>query len=136
MSFSAAGLIIAALMSGSNIFTDVARKKAVQKHALIPATFWCQVSAAVIFGAVLLPDGLLAIDAQHPNTVALLFGPLALFGINAPQSRFSRGQLLQAMQQGSTGTGWRVESAVAPVTFHPFPEIRDQQYRLYHQVES
>ncbi len=54
MSFSAVGLIIAALMSGSNIFTDVARKKAVQKHALIPATFWCQVSAAVIFGVVLL----------------------------------------------------------------------------------
>src|ERR1700759_3779233 len=54
MSFSAAGLIIAALMSGSNIFTDVARKKTVQKHSLIPATFWCQVSAAVIFGIVLL----------------------------------------------------------------------------------
>lgn len=54
MSLSAAGLIIAALMSGSNIFTDVARKKAVQKHSLIPATFWCQVSAAVIFGIVLV----------------------------------------------------------------------------------
>lgn len=54
MSLSAAGLIIAALMSGSNIFTDVARKKAVQEHSLIPTTFWCQVSAAVIFGIVLL----------------------------------------------------------------------------------
>ena len=54
MSLSAAGLIIAALMSGSNIFTDVARKKAVQKHSLIPATFWCQVLAAVIFGIVLV----------------------------------------------------------------------------------
>ena len=54
MSLSAAGLIIAALMSGSNIFTDVARKKAVQKHPLIPATFWCQVSAAIVFGLVLV----------------------------------------------------------------------------------
>jgi uncharacterized membrane protein len=54
MSFSAFGLVLAALMSGSNIFTDVARKKAVQKHSLIPATFWCQVSAAMIFGIVLI----------------------------------------------------------------------------------
>lgn len=54
MSFSAVGLVIAAFMSGSNIFTDVARKKAVQKHALIPTTFWCQVSAAVVFGLVLM----------------------------------------------------------------------------------
>jgi uncharacterized membrane protein len=54
MSLSAAGLIIAALMSGSNIFTDVARKKAVQKHPLIPVTFWCQVSAAIVFGIVLV----------------------------------------------------------------------------------
>jgi drug/metabolite transporter (DMT)-like permease len=51
---SGIGLLIAAVMSGSNIFTDVARKKAVQKHALIPATFWCQVSAAIIFGIVLV----------------------------------------------------------------------------------
>lgn len=54
MSLSAAGLLIAALMSGSNIFTDVARKKALQKHSLIPTTFWCQVSAAIIFGLVLI----------------------------------------------------------------------------------
>jgi uncharacterized membrane protein len=54
MSFSAAGLLIAGLMSATNIFTDVARKKAVQKHSLIPTTFWCQVSAAIVFGLVVL----------------------------------------------------------------------------------
>ncbi len=54
MSFSAVGLLIAGLMSGTNIFTDVARKKAVQKHSLIPTTFWCQVSAAIIFGLVVI----------------------------------------------------------------------------------
>ncbi len=54
MSFSAAGLLIAGLMSGTNIFTDVARKKAVQKHSLIPTTFWCQVSAAIVFGLVVI----------------------------------------------------------------------------------
>ncbi len=54
MSFSAAGLLIAALMSATNIFTDVARKKAVLKHSLIPTTFWCQVSAAIVFGLVII----------------------------------------------------------------------------------
>lgn len=54
MSFSAIGLLIAGLMSGTNIFTDVARKKAVQKHSLIPTTFWCQVSAAIVFGLVMI----------------------------------------------------------------------------------
>jgi|SRR5581483_6378081 len=54
MPFSAVGLIIAGLMSATNIFTDVARKKAVLKHQLIPTTFWCQVSAAVVFGLVVI----------------------------------------------------------------------------------
>jgi uncharacterized protein len=75
-----------------------------------------------------------AVDAQHPNTVALLFGPLALFAINAPKSRFTRSQLLQALQQARAGRDWRVPSAAAPVSFRAFPDIRDEQYRLYHEV--
>jgi hypothetical protein len=68
--------------------------------------------------------------------VALLLGPLTLFAINAPQSRFNRAQLLQAAGTGTVANEWRIESAVAPVTFRAFPDIRDQQYRLYHDVES
>jgi hypothetical protein len=44
--------------------------------------------------------------------------------------------LLQAAGKGVTPAEWRVESAVAPVTFRAFRDIRDQQYRLYHDVES
>lgn len=80
------------------------------------------------------PLRLEAVDPQHPNTVALLSGPLSLFAINAPQSRFTRAQLLQAAHQGSAGREWRVDSAAAPVTFRAFPGIRDQEYRLYHDV--
>lgn len=75
-----------------------------------------------------------AVDAQHPNTVALLAGPLTLLAINAPESRFTRAQLLRASQQGKAGRAWRVESAVAPVAFRAFPDIRDEEYRLYHEV--
>lgn len=73
-----------------------------------------------------------AIDPQHPNTVALLCGPLTLFALNSPESRFMREQLLQASRHSSRE--WRVASAVAPVAFRAFPEIRDENYRLYHEV--
>jgi DUF1680 family protein len=82
------------------------------------------------------PLRLEAIDAQHPGTVALLAGPLTLFAINAPQSRFTRSQLLQASPQGRSGREWRVQSVAAPVTFRSFPDIRDEQYRLYHEVQA
>ncbi len=82
------------------------------------------------------PLRLEAVDAQHPNTVALLCGPLTLFGINSPDSRFTRAQLLAARQMGQGSEQWRAESAVAPVSFQPFVPIRDQRYRLYHEVQA
>jgi DUF1680 family protein len=82
------------------------------------------------------PLRLEAVDAQHPNTVALLCGPLTLFGINSPDSRFTRAQLLGARQMGQGSEQWRAQSAVAPVSFQPFVPIRDQRYRLYHEVQA
>ncbi|MGH9621391.1 MAG: beta-L-arabinofuranosidase domain-containing protein, partial [Bryobacteraceae bacterium] len=79
------------------------------------------------------PLRLEAVDKQHPNTVALLCGPLTLFALNSPRSRFTKSQLLAAKQEGSL---WKVQSATAPVSFRSFPEIRDQRYRLYHEVEA
>jgi DUF1680 family protein len=79
------------------------------------------------------PLHLEAVDAQHPNTVALMSGALALFDVNATGSKFTRAQLLAARQQGRR---WKVESAVAPVTFRAFPDIRDQWNRLYHDVTA
>ncbi len=83
-----------------------------------------------------MPLRLEAVDTQHPDTVALLHGPLTLFALNAPESRFTRAQLLAAKQQGQASPHWRVDSAAAPVSFSSFPAIRDQQYRLYHQVSA
>lgn len=81
-----------------------------------------------------LPLRLESVDKQHPNTVALLCGPLTLFALNSPRSRFTRSQLLAAAQQGPGSSLWKVQSATAPVAFQSFPDIRDQQYRLYHEV--
>ena len=73
------------------------------------------------------------VDPQHPNTVALLSGPLALFALNSQESRFTRAQLLAAKQSGST---WMVDSASTPVSFKAFPDIRHERYRLYHNVSA
>jgi uncharacterized membrane protein len=54
LNLSPVGLSIAAVMSGLNVFTDVARKKALVGRALIPATFWCKAFTALVFGVVLL----------------------------------------------------------------------------------
>jgi DUF1680 family protein len=81
------------------------------------------------------PMHLEAVDAQHPNTVALMRGGLTLFAINAPESKFTREQLLAA-KQSADGRSWKADSAVAPVSFQAFPDIRDQWNRLYHNVSA
>jgi hypothetical protein len=58
---------------------------------------------------------------------------LTLFAINSPESKFTRRQLLAAHRNG---TVWTAESAVAPVSFKAFPDVRHEQYRLYHDVAS
>jgi drug/metabolite transporter (DMT)-like permease len=47
------GLAIAGIMSAANVLTDVARKKAVEERALIPATLWCKIFAALVFTVAL-----------------------------------------------------------------------------------
>ncbi len=81
------------------------------------------------------PMHLEVVDPQHPNTVALMRGPLTLFAVNAPRSKFTRAQLLAA-KQSADGRGWKADSAVAPVGFKTFPDLRDQIYRLYHEVTA
>lgn len=82
------------------------------------------------------PMHLEAVDPQHPNTVALMRGALTMFAINAPESKFTRAQLLAAKQQGLDGKSWKADSAVAPVTFKAFVDIRNQWNRLYHDVTA
>jgi DUF1680 family protein len=92
-------------------------------------------SGDVIEYSIDQPLHLEAVDAQHPDTLALMRGARTLFGINSPESKFTRAQLLAA-KEGGDGRSWKVESAVAPVGFKPFPDIRDESYRLYHDVTA
>jgi len=67
------------------------------------------------------------VDAQHPNRVALMHGPLALFATGSDVPAFTRDQLLAARQ---IGTSWAVGDRV----FKPFFAIEGETTRLYQTV--
>lgn len=70
-----------------------------------------------------------AIDTQHPQTVALLCGPLVLFAIaDAPPSVTAR-QLLSAKKTGARE--WKIETAGGSTSMLPFTVIADQPYSTY-----
>lgn len=78
-----------------------------------------------------MPYGVESIDPQHPNTVALLRGPLTLFAIDSPDGKLTRSQLLGAEQHGR---GYTVRHEQHPVVFRPYADIHDEKYRLYHEL--
>jgi DUF1680 family protein len=72
-----------------------------------------------------------SIDPQHPDTVALLCGPLVLFAISAgserPQPR--RSELLATRQVEQRR--WETSVASASVTFLPYVAIDQEQYSTF-----
>ena len=82
-----------------------------------------------------MPLQLVPVDAQHPQTVALVHGPVALFAIDPqPESEMTRTQMLAAHQRSSTSSDWEVTTAQGKVSMRPFPAIDKETYRLYHQT--
>jgi uncharacterized protein len=72
------------------------------------------------------------VDAQHPQTVGLLFGPLVLFAITDNQPSLTRADLLAARRMDQRS--WQVKAAGAPVRMLPFTDIGEQQYSTYLHV--
>jgi uncharacterized protein len=70
-----------------------------------------------------------AIDAQHPQTVALLCGPLVLFAITDAAPVVTARQLLAARKDGQQS--WQVETAGGPMKMLPFTAIGDELYSTY-----
>ncbi|HTX37174.1 MAG TPA: beta-L-arabinofuranosidase domain-containing protein [Bryobacteraceae bacterium] len=79
-----------------------------------------------------LPLRLEPIDPDHPDTVALLRGPLVLFAMDTAPAALSRRQLLAAerMPDGA----WQVQTSTSVLRFQPFVLIGDQPYRTYLKV--
>ena len=80
-----------------------------------------------------MPLRLEPVDQQNPNTVALMHGPIALFGVSALPPKLTRAQLLAA--EPISGD-WTVKSDGTILTLRPFSSIMDETYRLYQQVQS
>ena len=71
-----------------------------------------------------MPLRLEAIDREHPNTVALMRGPLVLFAL-AENPQLTRKQVL-TVENESSGR-WRT----GDVKFAPFFAIEEQRYSTY-----
>jgi len=68
------GLLLAALMSLTNVLTDVARKHALDKRDLVPATFWIRIAVAAVFVIVLafrVLSGASTLDIRDPGRFAI-----------------------------------------------------------------
>jgi uncharacterized protein len=83
-----------------------------------------------------MPLRLESIEDQSPNTVALMHGPTALFGVGEIPQRITRPQLLAATAVGQSSEDWTVKVDAASLTLRPFSSIMSEPYRLYQQVES
>jgi uncharacterized protein len=77
-----------------------------------------------------------AVDPEHPNVVAPVYGPLALFALGRPPSPLRRSTLLKVSQTAKGSSTWRAETESGPLVFKPFAAIEDEQYRLYQEVEA
>jgi hypothetical protein len=72
------------------------------------------------------------IDPRHPDTVALMSGPLVLFAVADSNPGVTRSQFLAAKRKSAKS--WQVESARGPIEMLPFTEIGDQHYATYVRV--
>lgn len=74
-----------------------------------------------------------AIDRDHPNTAAVMQGPLVLMALLAPGAkappRPTREQALAARK--TTDAEWAIETESGPVKLMPFTELGDAPYATY-----
>jgi uncharacterized protein len=77
-----------------------------------------------------------SVDLQHPNVVAPVYGPLALFAIGPLPQGLRRSTLLEAARLAPASPGWQAQTEQGTLTLKPFPNIVDEIYRLYHPVEA
>lgn len=72
------------------------------------------------------------IDERHPQTVALVFGPLVLFAITDAPPSLTRADLLAAKRLDRRT--WQVKIPGATLKMLPFTDITDEQYSTYLNV--
>jgi DUF1680 family protein len=83
-----------------------------------------------------MPTILEPVDPQHPNLVATVHGPLALFSIGQNPAKIEKRDLETMTQIAAGSTDWQAKTVNGPLTLRPFTAIEDEHYRLYLPIES
>jgi DUF1680 family protein len=83
-----------------------------------------------------MPTVLEPVDPQHPNLMAVVHGPLALFAVGAIPEKIGSRELLAASQVSAGSTDWQAKSAAGTLTLRPFTAIDNEHYRLYLKIEG
>jgi DUF1680 family protein len=84
-----------------------------------------------------MPLRLEQVDANHPNMVALVQGPLVLFAVAESQPSFEKNELLQAKATNNATGDWSANSADgSKVTLRPFMNIDKESYSTYVILKS
>ena len=86
------------------------------------------------------PLRLEAVDVQHPDTLALLRGPLVLMRLlgqgAAPAVPLTRAMLLSASRQGDAAPEWTIAAGSSPLRLRAFPDITNEPYSVYQDVSA
>jgi uncharacterized protein len=78
-----------------------------------------------------------AVDANHPDVVALVQGPLVLMAVADSQPTFDRDALLRAKATNNATGDWLASSADgSSITMRPFMTIDKETYNTYVQLKS
>lgn len=84
-----------------------------------------------------MPLRLEAVDANHPDVVALVQGPLVLMAVADSQPTFDRDALLRAKATNNATGDWLASSADgSSITMRPFMTIDKETYNTYVQLKS
>jgi uncharacterized protein len=83
-----------------------------------------------------MPTVLEPVDTQHPNLLATVHGPLALFAVGLIPDSARSHELLGATQASAGSTNWQAKTDVSMIELRPFTEIQDEHYRLYLKVDA
>jgi uncharacterized protein len=84
-----------------------------------------------------MPLRLEPVDANHPNLVALVQGPLVLFAVADSQPSFDKNALLQAKATNNPTGDWLANSADgSSVSMRPFMNIDQESYSTYVLLKS
>ena len=79
-----------------------------------------------------MPLRLEAVDANHPDLVALVRGPLVLFAVADVQPGFDKAELLRArLANNTSGDSIATSADGKSISMRPFMSIKDESYSTY-----